>query len=313
MALNRVVALAGGVGGAKLALGLSRVLAPEQLTVVVNTGDDFTLYGLAISPDLDTVMYTLAGVANPQTGWGIAGDTAYMLEMLTCYGQRSWFRLGDRDLATHLLRTQWLGQGHTLTEVTRRLCLALGVEHPILPMTDSPVRTVVETEELGTLGFQEYFVLHRWQPTARAIHYRGAAGARPSPQVEAALGAADLVVICPSNPLLSIAPILAVPGIRQVMSQRPCVAVSPIVAGEAIKGPTAKLMRELGWPVTPASVAGYYGDLLTGFVVDRQDEETISEADWGCKVLVADTVMNTEQEKVRLAHEVLDWAEGFTA
>lgn len=311
MALKNVVALAGGVGGAKLAFGLSRVLSPDQLTVVVNTADDFSLYGLAISPDLDTVMYTLAGVANPEMGWGLVNDTAQMIDMLACYGQQPWFRLGDRDLATHLLRTQWLAEGQTLTEVTERLSTALGVRNSILPMTDAPVRTVVDTKEHGTLEFQDYFVRHRWQPTVVGLHYAGAEVARPSAKVIAALETADVVVICPSNPLLSIAPILTVPDLREALAQKSCVAVSPIVGGAAVKGPAAKLMTELGWLASPVGVLDYYGDLLAGFVYDEQDVAHFPEGAVSCRLLMADTIMKDAQDKIRLAREVLHWVEGW--
>ncbi len=309
MALERVVALAGGVGGAKLALGLSRALRPEQLTVVVNTADDFVLYGLPISPDLDTVMYTLSGVANPETGWGVAGDTTHMLDMLARYGESPWFRLGDRDLATHLLRASWLAQGQTLTQVTQRLAEALGVQNALLPMTDAPVRTIVHTREQGRLEFQEYFVRYRWQPTVERIEYVGAESALPTPEVLAALAAADVVVICPSNPMLSVAPILALCGVRAALRQKPCVAVSPIVAGQALKGPAAKLMAELGWDVSPLVVARYYGDLLTGFVLDVRDRDGFADQDFPCRVLVTDTIMQDDGDKLRLAREILCWIE----
>lgn len=309
MALRQVVALAGGVGGAKLALGLARVLPPDQLTVIVNTGDDFCLHGLAISPDLDTVMYTLGGVANSDTGWGLAGDTTQMLDMLRQYGEQPWFKLGDRDLATHLLRTRWLAEGQSLTQVTGRLCKGLGVDQAILPMSDDPVRTLVDTVEYGELAFQEYFVKYRWQPVAKGITYAGAEAARPSETALTAIQEADAVVICPSNPLLSIAPILAVPGMREALLEKPVVAVTPIVSGEAIKGPAAKLMSELGWTVSPPSVAVYYGELLSGFVLDERDAGAYTQADFGCQVWVADSVMVSEQDKVRLARQVLTWAE----
>ncbi len=309
MALEHVVALAGGVGGAKLALGLLRALRPEQLTVIVNTADDFVYYGLPISPDLDTVMYTLAGIANPETGWGVAADTTHMLDMLARYGEAPWFRLGDHDLATHLLRAAWLAQGQTLTQVTRRLAEALGVQSALLPMTDAPVHTIVYTREQGRLEFQEYFVRYRWQPVVERIEYAGAESALPTPAVLAALAAADIVVICPSNPLLSVAPILALSGVRAALRQKPCVAVSPIVAGQALKGPAAKLMAELGWDVSPLAVARYYGDLLDGFVLDVRDRDGFSDQDFPCRVLVTDTVMQNDGDKLRLAREILRWTE----
>ena len=313
MAIERVVALAGGVGGAKLAFGLAKVLPPGRLTVVVNTGDDFTLYGLAISPDLDTVMYSLAGIADPQVGWGVRGDTRQMLDMMARYGERPWFQLGDRDLATHLLRTGWLSAGYTLTAVTRRLCEGLGVAQIILPMTDATVRTMVETVEYGILEFQEYFVRHRWQPVVKAIEYRGAERAELSLEVQTALERADAVVICPSNPLLSIAPLLAIPGMVEAVSEKLCLAVSPIIAGAAVKGPAAKLMAELGWSVSAQAVANYYGRLLAGFVFDRRDASRLSAADFNCRVLVTDTLMTTDHDKTRLAQEILSWVEELSS
>ncbi len=313
MAMTRVVALAGGVGGAKLVLGLSRLLAPDQLTVIVNTADDFSLYGLAISPDLDTVMYTLAGVADPEMGWGLAGESTRMLDMMSRYGETPWFKLGDRDLATHLLRTGWLAEGMTLTGVTRRLCRGLGIEYSVLPMADAPVRTIVDTVTHGQLAFQEYFVRFRWQPVVRALVYRGAEQAEPSPGVLAALAAADVVVICPSNPILSIAPILAVPGLRAALQRQLCLAVTPIIGGEAVKGPAAKLMRELGYVVTSPAVAAYYDDLLGGFVADSRDAADLSEHDFICPLLVTDTLMQQESDKIRLAQDVLNWAEELTS
>jgi LPPG:FO 2-phospho-L-lactate transferase len=237
----KVVGLVGGVGGAKLAYGLSKLLSPDQLTLVGNVGDDFTLYGLHISPDLDTVMYTLAEVANPAAGWGIAGDTWNMLEMLSRHGEETWFHLGDRDLATHLLRTHWLAQGLTLTEVTARLARGLGMQHPLLPVTDNRLATMVETIEHGPLGFQEYFVRRQWKPAVRRVWFDGAHRARATGVVETALRDARIIIVCPSNPVLSIAPILAVPGVRTLIEQRQgaCVAVSPFIGGQAVKGPAA--------------------------------------------------------------------------
>ena len=310
---SRVVALAGGVGGAKLAYGLAQCVPSERLTIIGNVADDFTLYGLHISPDLDTVMYTLSGVANPQTGWGVAGDTWQMLEMLTRYGEQPWFRLGDRDLATHLLRTQWLAAGVSLTEVTARLSGALGMRGRLLPVTDDPVRTMVETAEHGTLGFQEYFVRHRWQPTARRVWYEQAESARATDAVLGALRAADVIVFCPSNPVLSIAPILAVPGVRQAIQARRgvCVAVSPFVGGKAVKGPADKLMGELGLGITPPDLVRYYAGLLDGLVVDETDRASARACD--VPTLVTPTLMRSDADKVRLAEKVLRWVEGLHA
>lgn len=305
---NKVVALAGGVGGAKLAYGLSKVLAPDQLTIIGNVGDDFELYGLHISPDLDTVMYTLAEVANPATGWGLTGDTWQMLDMLKCYGEQPWFALGDRDLATHLLRTQWLAQGVTLTEVTGRFARGLGVQHRFLPVTDDPLRTIVDTVEAGLLGFQEYFVRRQWQPTVKGVWFEGADRARLTAPAETALQEARIIIICPSNPVLSIAPILAVPGVRTALERRRgvCMAVSPFIGGKAVKGPTVKIMRELNLDISPRGLVGYYDGLLDGLVIDEADREAVTEEE--IPVLVTRTLMQSGDDKGRLARECLEWA-----
>ena len=240
-----MLALAGGVGGAKLALGLARVLPADGLAVVVNTGDDECFHGLHVSPDLDTVMYTLAGLANPETGWGLAGDTFNSLDMLRQLGSDAWFNLGDRDLAIHIKRTQLLKQGVTLSQVTATLSRALGIEHDIIPMSDDPVKTVVATDD-GALAMQEYFVKYQAEPVATGISYSGAQSAKPSPGFVEAIGRARLLVLCPSNPFLSLGPILAVNGVRRRLETFDGlrVAVSPIVAGAALRGPAAKIMAE---------------------------------------------------------------------
>jgi LPPG:FO 2-phospho-L-lactate transferase len=305
-----VVALAGGVGGAKLADGLAQVLPPEALTVVVNTADDFEWTGLHVSPDLDTVMYTLAGVANSETGWGLTGDTAQALDMLGRYGQERWFYVGDRDLATHILRTHWLREGKTLTAVTTALARALGVGATILPMSDERVATVVESDE-GDLPFQEYFVRRAWQPVVRAIRFDGLDAARPTPAVMAALTGADAIILCPSNPYVSIGPIVALPGVRDALqSARRVLAVSPIVGGQALKGPAAKMMAELGQSVSAASVAQGYADILDGFVLDQADEAEADAVTYlGIRPFVADTIMRERADRVRLARDVLEVAE----
>jgi LPPG:FO 2-phospho-L-lactate transferase len=304
---DHVVALAGGVGGAKLVYGLSKILPPQRLTIIGNVGDDFALYGLHISPDLDTVMYTLAEVANPATGWGVADDTGHMLAMLERYGAEPWFRLGDRDLATHLLRSQWLAEGVSLTEVTRRLLAGLGVDYPLLPATDDPLATMVDTVEHGTLAFQDYFVRRRWQPVVERVWFQGADRARITQLAAAALQEAAVVVICPSNPVLSIDPILAVQEVRPALAQRSgvCVAVSPFVGGEAIKGPAAKLMRELALDITPRGVAQHYAGIVDGLVIDVQDQDQPLAKDM--PVLATSTWMKTDEDKVRLAEQILEW------
>jgi LPPG:FO 2-phospho-L-lactate transferase len=302
------VALAGGVGGAKLAHGLAQVLAPEQLTLVVNTGDDFEHLGLHISPDLDTVMYTLAGLANPETGWGVAGETWNFLDALGRLGGATWFRLGDRDLATHVERSHRLWAGEALTDVTAALCAALGVEHRVLPMTDDVVQTVVDTDE-GEMDFQTYFVYRRCEPRVRGFRFAGLEAATPTEHVLSALGAADLIVFCPSNPFVSLDPILSLPGVRAAVQRKGAVAVSPIVGGQALKGPAAKMLAELGREVTAASVAAHYAGLLRGFVLDVVDSELKPGIESeSVRVLVTDTVMHTHADRARLARAVLDFA-----
>ncbi len=310
-ACDRVVLLVGGVGGAKLALGLARVLPPNALTIIVNTGDDFEHLGLHISPDLDTVMYTLADLANPQTGWGLAGDTFRAMEMVGRYGGPTWFRLGDGDLGTNVMRTMLLREGCSLTEVTQWLCAALGIAHRLLPMSDDPVRTVLETEQ-GRLAFQEYFVRERWQPVVRGICYEGAEQANPSPAVAAALEEATAIVLGPSNPFLSIDPILAVPGIREriAASTAPKVAVTPLIAGQAVKGPTAKLMAELGLEVSVLGVARHYQELLSGIILDEADRSLIPSIEaLGIRATARHTYMETLSDKISLAQSLLAWLE----
>ena len=315
-----ILALAGGVGGAKLAAGLEGTLdRPQDLLTVVNTGDDFEHLGLSICPDLDTVMYTLSGRANPETGWGLAGESWNFLEALGGLGGEDWFRLGDRDLATHVERTRRLRAGETLSRVTADLAARLGVPSRIAPMSDDPIRTVVETPD-GDLPFQEYFVRRRCEPAVQGLRFEGAPAARMSPALEAALTdpGLDAVVICPSNPYLSIDPILAVPGVRAALAgcAAPVVAVSPIVGGRAIKGPAAKIMEELGVEVSAAAVAARYRDLLDGFVLDETDRALAaaieSEGTAGARaplrITVEQTVMRTGEDRTRLAARVLGFA-----
>lgn len=307
---TNALALAGGVGGAKLALGLAKILDPDQLTVVVNTGDDEIFYGLHVSPDLDTVMYTLAGIANPETGWGITGETFNMLERLTAYGEDTWFGLGDKDLATHIRRTNLLNNGESLSEVTSKLSAALGVEHAIVPMTDDSFRTIVDTE-IGSLAFQDYFVKHRSEPKATAIRFDTNGGARPSPGFGRALRESKIIVFCPSNPYLSVAPILEVTGIRERIAGFPGkrIAVSPIIGGAAIKGPAAKLMAEFGVEPSCVDVAKQYIGLCDAFVIDNIDADRANEIDsLGMDVLVCNTIMTSKEDKMALARKVLDFA-----
>jgi LPPG:FO 2-phospho-L-lactate transferase len=311
----KVLALAGGVGGAKLAAGLQEVLPPGDLSVVVNTADDFDLWGLHICPDLDTVMYTLAGIANPKTGWGIAGESFESLDMLGRYGEDTWFKLGDRDLATHVLRTGRLRSGETLTKVTAALSLALGVESPVLPMSDDPVSTVLETQE-GRLEFQEYFVRRRHRDEVLGIELRGIEGARPTGAVLAAISGADAIVVCPSNPVVSVGPILALPGVREALAQTsaPKVAVSPIVGGRALKGPADRMLASLGHRVSATGVATMYAGLVDGMVVDRVDEEERDGIEaLGMRVLATGSVMRDAEDRARLASEVLEFGAGMVA
>jgi LPPG:FO 2-phospho-L-lactate transferase len=305
----KVCALAGGVGGAKLAAGLQDVLQPGELTVVVNTADDFELWGLRICPDLDTVMYTLAGIANPQTGWGVKGESFGSLEMLARYGEETWFKLGDRDLATHVLRTARLRAGEALTEIMANLSAALGARSSILPMCDEPVATVLDTPD-GPLEFQEYFVRRGQRDKVLGVELRGIEDARPTDAVSRALAAADVVVLCPSNPVVSIGPILAVPGMQKALaaSRAPKVAVSPLVGGRALKGPADRMLATLGYEVSATGVARIYEALVDGMVVDGIDagERAGIEA-LGMQVLTTDAVMRNAGDRARLAMEVLQF------
>ena len=306
--MSAVLALAGGVGGAKLILGLSRLLSPEDLSVVVNTGDDEEFFGLHVSPDLDTVMYTMAGISNPETGWGITGESFRTLERLRTYGAEGWFSLGDLDFATHIMRTQMLRKGKTLSEVSGVLCSALGVEYTISPMTDGRLRTLVGTEE-SEMSFQEYFVKNHCDPKVAYLKFDGADDCYPSPVFQDALVSADVIVFCPSNPFLSVDPILAIPTVRELikgfMGIR--VAVSPIVGGQAIKGPAAKMLEELGHDVSALGVARWYRDLCDLFVIDTKDSELVADIDsLGMKAYVTDTVMVDENDKIKLAEYVLN-------
>ena len=302
-----VLALSGGVGGAKLALGLSRVLPARELTIVANTGDDFEHLGLSISPDIDTLMYTLSGLANPDLGWGRHDETWSFMETLGALGGETWFRLGDRDLAVHVERTRRLCRGETLTRITADLCARLGIGPRILPMTDGRLRTRVRSDG-GWLDFQEYFVHRRCEPVVRELMFEG--DARPQPDFLAALGdpALTAVVICPSNPFISVEPILSLPGVRDALAAcpAPVIAVSPIIGGRAVKGPTAKMMRELGMAVSARTVAEWYGDLLDGYVVDHADADGM--AGLRPRVTVAQTLMQTLADRDALARVVLDAA-----
>jgi LPPG:FO 2-phospho-L-lactate transferase len=307
-----VVALCGGIGGAKLALGLSRIVPGDDLMLVGNTGDDFEHLGLMISPDLDTVMYTLAGLDDPERGWGRRNETWTFMSALAALGGETWFALGDGDLATHVERTRRRAAGEALSAITADFCRRLGITARLVPMTDERVRTRLRTDE-GWLDFQDYFVRRRCAPRVREIDYDGAASARAHPDVLAALRERRLraVVICPSNPFLSIEPILAVAGLREAIARAaaPVVAVSPIIGGRAVKGPTAKMMTELGLEVSAAAVARRYQDLLGGYVLDRADAAEAEKL--GIPVTLAHTLMTTLADREELARRVLASADAL--
>jgi LPPG:FO 2-phospho-L-lactate transferase len=304
----KIVALAGGVGGAKLAHGLAQVLPPEDLTVIVNTGDDFEHYGLYICPDLDTVCYTLAGLANPETGWGRVDETWNVIQNAARLGGPDWFNLGDRDLGTHLERTRRLKEGQSLSQITKDFCNAWGIQHTVLPMSDQPVRTIVESEE-GDLPFQEYFVHRRCEPRVKGFRFEGADAAKPVPGAREAIQAADAVIICPSNPWVSIDPIL------RVLSPLPmgeglgvrAIAISPIIGGQTVKGPAAKMFLELGIEPSAVAVARHYCNLATGFVLDKQDEQLAEQIrSLNMRTFVTNTLMKSHEDRKQLATDVLD-------
>ena len=307
-----VVALSGGIGGAKLALGLSRILPPERLTIVANTGDDFEHLGLAISPDIDTLTYTLAGLDNPKTGWGRRDETWTFMAALGTLGGETWFGLGDGDLATHVERTRRLAMGEPLSQITQDFCRRLGVRARILPMSDDRVRTRLRTHE-GWLDFQDYFVRRRCEPKVTEVMFDGAQAAQPQSDILAALRAPDLraIVICPSNPFISIGPIVAVAGMTEaiVESRAPVVAVSPIIGNRAIKGPTGKMMDELGMPVTAAAVGRHYGSLIDGYLVDHGDADHVMVP--GLQVRAASTLMTTLADREALARDALAFADSL--
>ncbi len=303
-----LVALTGGTGGAKLVQGLSCEIDAEQLAIICNTGDDFVLHGLHISPDLDTIAYTLGGVADAARGWGIEGDTFAALEWLGKYGGETWFKLGDRDLATHIMRTRMLREGLTLAQATEKIAAALGVKAALLPMSDEKVETRIQTPE-GEISFQEYFVKRRWAVEVNGVSYAGAAASRPAPGVLDAIRAATAVIVCPSNPVTSIGPILAVPGIRRALKETAArvVGISPIIQGAAVSGPADKLMAATDMEASSFGVAEAYEDFLDLFVVaseDRNDRTRIEAL--GVKTAEKPIRMNSLDDKRRLARELLE-------
>lgn len=306
----RVTLLAGGVGGSKLAHGLQRVLEPGDLSIVVNSGDDLDLWGLEVAPDLDTVLYTLAGMANPDTGWGIAGDTWSALALLARYGEPGWFRIGDADLATHVRRTALLRRGMTRTQAAIDMTRALGVPSRVLPMTDDVVRTRVLTDD-GELDFQEYFVARRQEPEVRGVRLDGADAAATTPEVLAAIQEADVIVFAPSNPIVSVGPILALPVVRETIAAAPVprIAVSPIVAGRALRGPADRMLVSLGHESSALGVARLYIGLVDTFILDDADRPLVPAIEeLGMRTLAAPTVMVSEDDRVSLARRVLEVA-----
>jgi LPPG:FO 2-phospho-L-lactate transferase len=303
----KITALAGGIGAAKFLLGLSRIFPPQNLTVIANTGDDLELYGLRISPDIDTLTYTLAGVINQATGWGLADDTFENLQWLARYNESVWFHLGDKDLATHIYRSNALRQGKTLTEVTRHIASSLGVSSTILPMTDAYTPTRVTTDE-GELHFQEYFVRRRFEPRVLDIRFDNIETAKPASGVIEAIRQADAIIVCPSNPFISIGPILAVPGIRAALQQTQAavIAITPIIAGQALKGPAADMLGDLGHEVSARGVAALYQDFVKVFVLDQTDQSLQQPIeDLGLRVAVMNTLMHTLEDKQQVAQQVL--------
>jgi len=303
----RVTALAGGVGAARFLRGLVHVVPPENITVIGNVGDDLEVHGLYVSPDLDILMYTLAGIVDEEKGWGVKGDTFNCLSMLSRYGCETWFKLGDLDLATHIYRTLLLRKGFKLSEVTRILCEKLGVRVRIIPVTDSPLRTVILSDK-GELQFQEYFVKLKFDVKVTGVRFAGVEEAEPAEGVLEALEEADAVIVCPSNPVVSIGPILAVKGVREALRKtgKPVVAVSPIIGGRAVKGPADRLMRDLGFKPSALGVAELYRDFLKVFVIDLQDARLKPSIEaLGIRVEVTGTLMKSLEDSVRLAEETL--------
>jgi LPPG:FO 2-phospho-L-lactate transferase len=304
----RITALAGGIGASKFLLGLADVMPPEAITIIANTGDDIEMFGLHISPDIDTITYTLAGTINEATGWGLAGDSFECLNWIERYGEARWFNLGDRDLATHIFRTHQLRQGRSLAEATDHIRRSLGVRSVILPMTDAYTPTRVVTGE-GEMHFQEYFVRRRCEPQVREIGFDGIESSSPAPGVTDAILKADAVIICPSNPFISIGPILAVPGVAEALTETEAeiIAITPIIGGRALKGPAADMLRDLGHECSARGVAAVYKDFVDVFVLDEADAAIGPEIEeLGMRVVVANTVMGTLEDKRRLALRVLD-------
>lgn len=306
----RVTAIAGGVGGAKLIEGLAGCLPPEDLTVIVNTGDDFDHLNLRICPDLDTICYTLAGISNSETGWGLNNESWNVLNSIKKLGGPEWFQLGDKDFGTHIERTRRLQQGQTLSQVTRHFCNRLGIKYLVLPMSDQPVSTIIDTIELGQLPFQDYFVKYKCEPVVNNIRFKGSTSAIPAPGVLNAIDQADAIVICPSNPWLSIDPVLSVPGILLKIIQKPSIAISPIIQGKAIKGPAAKMFLELGIEPSALAVAIHYEKIIKSLVIDTLDADLAGKIlKKGIIPFITNTRMITSENRLQLAQDVLNFIE----
>ena len=311
MSTKRYLALTGGIGGSKLALGLSKLLSADELAFVVNTGDDFEHLGLHISPDIDTLVYTLAGLNNPETGWGRRDESWQFMSALAELGGETWFKLGDKDLALNIERSRLLGRGVSLNDVTAQLAESLGVHHPVLPMSNDPVRTRVHTED-GPMDFQHYFVRERCEPAVKSFEYSGAASAELNPEIRTRLESRQLagIILCPSNPFISIDPILSVPSLRHALRQcpAPVIALSPIVGGESLKGPLGKFLQEMSISGTACWIAEHYGDFLDGFVIDSADEVLTSEIQaLGMATKCTNIVMNSLDDRVQLAAASLEF------
>jgi len=304
----KITALAGGVGGAKLAHGLKALLSPDDFKIIVNTGDDFWHLGLYICPDLDTVMYTISDVANKKTGWGIQADTFHTMRALEKLGRSEWFNLGDIDLATHMERTRRIKKGESLTKITGELSVAFGLRHKIFPMTDVPVPTFVETCEFGLIPFQEYFVKYKFAPKIKRFIFKEIENAKPTEEVLRSLKESDAVVICPSNPFVSIDPILALKGIRELLRKKLVICVSPIVEGKAIKGPLGKMFKELGLDPNPLNISKHYADFLNVIYIDHKDhnyQKQISHN--GIICIESDIILPNKTERIRLANQIIDY------
>lgn len=308
--MRKVTVLAGGVGGAKLVDGLAQILSPEELNIIVNTGDDFEYLGLKISPDLDTVSYTLAGIANSETGWGMRDETWVTYQTLSSLGGLDWFHLGDRDLATHLYRTARMREGASLSVITQELCRSWGISHPVYPMSDDPVETIVHTRTGEALNFQEYFVHQACRPEVKSFEFRGIGTAKVVPGALSGLAESEIVILAPSNPWVSIGPILGLPGIMDVISKKKVIAVSPIIGGKALKGPAAKMYHELGIEPSAFAVADHYREFLTGFAFDTVDAGELEKIE-RCRIipLVTTVIMKDRNDRIRLANEILSFSD----